>query len=240
MIQAFESLILYQDEHYFVVNKPYGIATLDHRHADQPSMLAEARRFWPDAQACHRIDKETSGLLVFAKHNEAYRNLAMQFESRSVHKAYHAVCGGVHAFHEKEVDLPIEVLRGGTARIDRHAGKPAWTIFNTLVVFRHATLVQCEPVTGRMHQIRIHLAALKAPILADSMYGGTFLYVSQLKRRFKLAKGEEERPLMNRVALHAYSIGFKNVDHQTPVQVVAPYPKDFKALLRQLELHDSE
>lgn len=229
---------MFENDGFFVLSKPYGVSTLDDRHKDKNSMLAIAKRYWTDAQACHRLDKETSGVLIFAKNPDAYRHLAMQFEARRVHKIYHAVVSGVHRFEEVEVDKPITIQRSGQVRIDWEEGKPSLTIFNSLEVFRHATLVQCEPVTGRMHQIRIHLASLKAPILADLMYGGKMLYLSQIKRRFKLAKDTEEEPLIKRVALHAHSVKFTDLDNESLVEVIAPYPKDMSALLRQLQIHD--
>jgi 23S rRNA pseudouridine955/2504/2580 synthase len=230
--------ILFENDNFFVLSKPYGVSTLDDRHKDKSSMILIARAYHPLAQACHRLDKETSGILVFAKHPEAYRHMAIQFESRKVHKIYHAVVTGVHRFQEIEVDRPITVQRSGQVRIDWQNGKPSLTIFNSLEVFKHATLVQCEPVTGRMHQIRVHLASLKAPILADEMYGGSLLYLSQIKRKFKLAKNTEEEPLIKRVALHAYQIRFLDMDQQSVIEVTAPYSKDMHALLRQLQLHD--
>lgn len=234
----FRDILLFENEHYFIVNKPYGISTLDHRHQDKPSMLAFAREYHAEAQVCHRLDMETSGILVFAKHPEAYRHLAIQFEQRVVHKLYHAVTTGVHDFEELEVDLPINVLKNGNARIDRSEGKPAVTIFNTLQAYRHTSLIQCEPITGRLHQIRVHLAWLKAPLLADQRYGGPMLYLSQIKRKFKLAKDTEEKPLIGRVALHSCTIGFRNLHDLEQIQVGAPYPKDMHALIRQLDLHD--
>ena len=117
--------------------------------------------------------------------------------------------------------------------IDRQKGKDAETWFRTLQVFRGYTLVECMPITGRMHQIRIHLTCLKAPIVADVMYGGPEVYLSDLKRNYSLKKNTEELPLMRRVALHAHSLSFKLLD-DSPITVEAPYPKDFGVLVKQL------
>jgi 23S rRNA pseudouridine955/2504/2580 synthase len=92
------------------------------------------------------------------------------------------------------------------------------------------------PFTGRMHQIRIHLQCLKAPIVMDSLYGGPEIFLSQFKRKFKLAKETEEQPLIQRVALHARSLNFEQMNGKR-LQVEAPYPKDMAALIRQLELN---
>lgn len=233
----FRSLILFEDEDFFLVNKPPHTSTLDERHQDKAeSMLRMAKEYHPDAQAGHRLDKETSGVLLFAKHPAAYRHIAMQFEHRQVGKVYHAVVGGIHHFEGILVNLPILPLKTGVVKIDREEGKEAETLFNTLDVYKAHTLVECMPFTGRMHQIRIHLQCLKAPIVMDYLYGGPEIFLSQFKRKFKMAKDSEEQPLIQRVALHARSLHFEGMKGEG-IQVEAPYPKDMAALIRQLELN---
>jgi 23S rRNA pseudouridine955/2504/2580 synthase len=228
-------LILFEDDDFFLLNKPPHTSTLDERHQDKSeSMLRMAKEYHPDAQVGHRLDKETSGALLFAKNPVAYRHIAMQFEHRQVGKIYHAIVGGIHQFEGVLVNLPILPLKVGVVKIDRQEGKEAETLFNTLEVYRAHTLVECMPFTGRMHQIRIHLQCLKAPIVMDFLYGGPEIFLSQIKRKFKLAKDTEEQPLIQRVALHARSLIFEGVKGNR-IQVEAPYPKDMAALIRQLE-----
>jgi 23S rRNA pseudouridine955/2504/2580 synthase len=228
----FKDLILFENEDYLVVNKPPYLSTLDDRHEAQ-NILDLARQYTPDAQVCHRLDKETSGCLVIAKHPEAYRHIAIQFEDRKVNKIYHAVVEGIHQYDKVQVDRNIHATNKGIAKITKD-GKPSTTVFNTLKTYYQHSLIECRPVTGRLHQIRIHLAYLKSPICGDEMYGGKPLYLSSLKRRFNLKKGTDEKPIMQRVSLHAYSIGFLGMD-ETHIQVEAPYPKDFEVLVKQLE-----
>ncbi len=232
---SIEPFIVFEDKDYFVVSKPPVMASLDERDTSRPSVLRLAQQYCPTAQLCHRLDKETSGALAIAKNQEAYRHLSIQFEKRKVEKTYHAVVPGIVELDNRRVDYPVAVSTKGNVRIDSVEGKPSVTVFNTLKVYHAHTLVECRPVTGRMHQIRIHLAALKAPIVADVLYGGTFVYLSSLKgRKFNLKKDTEELPLMSRVALHAYSLRFTGLDGN-PVSAEAPYPKDLRALVVQLE-----
>lgn len=228
----FEDLILFQNDDYIVINKPPYLSTLDDRHERQ-NILHLAKSHTPDAQVCHRLDKETSGCLVIAKNPDAYRNIAIQFEHRKVDKIYHAVVEGTHEYDQTLVDRNLIATNKGVAKISIK-GKPATTYFTTLKTYGQHTLVECKPVTGRLHQIRVHLAYLDAPICGDQMYGGKPLYLSELKRKFNLKRGTEELPIMQRVSLHAYSIGFQGVDDQ-PITVTAPYPKDFAVLVKQLE-----
>lgn len=235
-IIQFKDLILFENADFIVINKPPHVATLDERTGDTISMLQLGRAYHESVQACHRLDKETSGALAFAKNPEAYRAMSMQFEHRHVTKIYHAVVQGMHTFASEHITLSVLPLPNGTVRIDRR-GKDAETYFTTLRLFRQHSLVECKPVTGRMHQIRIHLSALKAPIVSDLQYGGQMLYLSSLKRKFNLKKDTEEQPLISRVALHARSLSFTLMDEK-PVTVEAPYPKDFGVLVRQLEKND--
>jgi RluA family pseudouridine synthase len=228
----FADLVLFEDHDYVLINKPPFISTLEDRN-DPINILALAREVLDDPQVCHRLDKDTSGVLAIAKNPEAYRHLSMQFENREVTKAYFAVADGLHQFENKFVDAPILKLNDGTVRISRE-GKPAQTLFNTEKTFKNHTLVKCNPVTGRMHQIRIHLALLKAPITGDETYGGKPFYISSIKRGFNLKKETEESPLMKRMALHAFSLKFNTLEGKE-VEIKAPYPKDFKALIKQLE-----
>jgi 23S rRNA pseudouridine955/2504/2580 synthase len=231
----FADIILFENDDFLLVNKPAHLATLDERTADRGgSVLRLAKDYNPELQAAHRLDKETSGVLAFAKKPEAYRHLSMQFEHREVTKRYHAVATGIHDLDSISVYLPILPLKNGTAvKIDKANGKVAETIFNTLKVYRGYTLVECIPITGRMHQIRIHLSCLNAPIVNDPQYGGQPIFLSSLKRKFNLKKETEEQPLIQRVALHAHSLSFSLMNGE-PVRIEAPYPKDFDVLVRQL------
>ncbi len=235
---AFKDLIVFENEEYIVVNKPPYVATLDERTGDTTSILRMAKTYHADAQVCHRLDKETSGILAIAKTPEAYRHLSMQFEGRQVDKVYHAVVQGTHVLDWISVYLPLLPLPNGIVKIDRQEGKEAETIFKTLKLYRKHTLVECHPVTGRMHQIRVHLTALKAPIVCDEQYGGAPIYLSQIKRDFNLKKGTEEQPLIARVALHAFALTFRLLTDER-ITVEAPYPKDFGALVRQLDRHSA-
>lgn len=231
---TFKDLLLFEDEHYLIINKPPYISTLNDRN-DPIDILMLAKEYHADAQVCHRLDKETSGVLVIAKDPEAYRQFAMSLEKRVVKKVYHAVVDGIHEFNNVEANQPISISTS-KGRVDFREGKPSLTLISTMETFRHHTLVKCFPVTGRLHQIRVHLSFRKAPVCCDPVYGGPFIYLSQLKRNFNLSKQvEEESPIMSRVALHAFSIGFHHFARPNEiVEVDAPYPKDFAVLVKQL------
>ncbi len=227
--------ILFEDDDFFLINKPPFVATLEDRN-DPINILSLARAYSDDAQVCHRLDKETSGVLAIAKNPEAYRHLSLQFEHREVSKLYHALVDGVHNFEEKLVDEPILKKDDGVVRISKSEGKDAQTYFNTIKTYGAYTLVACRPITGRMHQIRIHLSVLSASISGDETYGGKPFFLSSIKRRFNLKKETEEQPFMKRMALHAYSLEFDDLSG-TRHKIEAPYPKDMQALIRQLELN---
>lgn len=230
-------IIIFEDSNLIAINKPPLISSLDDREMMEQNIYRIAKAYHPDAQICHRLDRETSGVMLIAKNPETYRLISMEFERRRVKKNYHALIEGVHRFEDKLVDLPILNQGNKNVSIDRMRGKSAVTYFNSVRFFRHFTLVECRPITGRMHQIRIHLATLKASIVGDEMYKGKSVFLSQLKRGYTLGKGKEERPIMKRFALHARSIAIKINGEDYKFE--APYPKDYDTLIKQLEKFDS-
>ena len=234
---TFQELILFENENFVLINKPPLMATLDERTEDKKtsSIIALLRKYKPEYQICHRLDKETSGVLAIAKHPEAYRHLAIAFERRKVEKVYHCISKGIHKFDKQEANFPIlKLSKKGMVTIDFKEGQKAHTTFHTIRHIGGFTLIEARPHTGRMHQIRIHLKALKAPIVADEMYGGEWVYLSELKKKFHLKKDTEEQALIQRVALHAFAIGFEDMNGEN-IYIEAPYPKDFAVLLKQLE-----
>ena len=224
--------IVFEDDDYLVINKPPYVSTLEDR-TGADSVLQLAREYHQDCQVCHRLDKETSGALLLSKHSEAYKHANAQFADRTIEKTYHAVADGLHNLDNEEINLELHVAASGFVRVSR-IGKYSVTFATSLARYKHHTLVECKPVTGRMHQIRVHMAAISAPLVADLTYGGKDLYLSSIKKKYKPKFEKEERPLMARVALHAFSLRFE--DFKGNYQYIeCPYPKDFQTVLTQLK-----
>lgn len=231
----FNILILFENNDYLVINKPSGISTLTDRK-DNIDLISLAKSSYPEIHACHRIDKDTSGVLVYAKNPEGYKHLSMQFQNREVIKKYHAIVQGQTEFKNYLVDIPLIEKGQGTVRWDTRNGKKSSTVFSTLENFKDYSLVECRPITGRRHQIRVHLKYAHHPILADTTYSGEYLYLSHIKRNYKPTK-RAETPLINRMALHASSISFKTLTGEEQ-NITADYPKDFQVLLKQLRKYN--
>ncbi|MDB9882331.1 RluA family pseudouridine synthase [Bacteroidia bacterium] len=233
----FKDQIVFENENYIAINKPAGVASLHERFGNASSVIEEAKRYNEELQLCHRLDKETSGVLLLSKHSKAYSHAAVSFEKRRVTKTYHAIADGTHSFNDFEVKLPLITTRSGRSAVNAQKGKPSTTIFNSIENFGHFTLIACSPITGRQHQIRIHLASQNASIAADEIYGGKIPFLSRYKRNFTLNKTEVERPMIKRFALHAYSLELADMDGTT-MNIVAEYPKDFAVFIKQLRKFD--
>jgi len=237
---SFKDIILHEEEGFMVINKPAGISSLDERIGIAPSVIALAKLYHGDAQLCHRLDKETSGVMVIAKNNDYFKAINELFRTKEIDKRYHCISCGKHQFVDHHIELPLSVSARGKAKIDHREGKRAHTIVNTLEPFAHYTLNECQPITGKLHQIRIHLASQNAALAADKSYGGTIPFLSHLKPKFKLGKNKEERELMSRTALHAYSISFKHPMSNEELSFQAPYPKELDVFLKLLKKYDQE
>jgi 23S rRNA pseudouridine955/2504/2580 synthase len=227
-----KDIILFENEDFLALNKPSGISTLEDR-SDAMNVLLLVKELYPQIKNCHRLDKYTSGVLLFAKNPDSYRSISLQFQNRQVQKIYHAIVHGQPDFSGHEVNVPLIIKNTGIVIFDTKRGKEANTFFTTLKKFKSCSLVECRPVTGRKHQIRVHLKYAKHPIIADGSYGGELIYLSQLKRKYIQTK-EVERPMIDRMALHAVSLEFKDSEGKS-IAVEAPYPKDFRIALSQLE-----
>ncbi len=232
----FEDLILFEDEAIILVNKPLAMASLDDKSNRNLNHLAKI--YHPEAQLCHRLDKMTSGILLIAKGKENYRTIALQFQRREVSKTYMTLVKGVHHFDEQIVDLPLLVTTNKRVVPHKNDGKKATTIVTAEKRFRNFTLVRCQPITGRTHQIRAHMTALGCPIVGDALYGGEDLYLSSLKRRYKPNGRREERPLNQGYLLHSMSLTFRHPISDEEMTFTSPYPKNFSVVLRQLGKYD--
>jgi RluA family pseudouridine synthase len=165
--------ILYQDEALLVVNKSAGLSTLpDGYNPSLPHVKSlleqQVGRLW----IVHRLDKETSGVLLLARSAEAHRALNTQFEQHQVSKTYHALVTGNPEWQEKTIDQPLRPNGDRSHRtvIDHEAGKPALTQLKVLERFSHYCLVEAAPETGRTHQIRVHLSSVGLYIVGDKLY----------------------------------------------------------------------
>ncbi|MFW5662546.1 MAG: pseudouridine synthase, partial [Bacteroidota bacterium] len=129
-------------------------------------------------------------------------------------------------------------IKGASAPSAR--GKESLTILKVLERYRIATLTECRLVTGRHHQLRVHVAAIGHPLLVDKLYGGEeAFFLSSIKKKFNIGREKEERPTITRISMHAYSIGFKHPDSGELIKFSAPYPKDLEVMVQLLSKYAS-
>ncbi len=224
-IPPVRKLILYEDADILVVNKPASLPVLpDGWEPDAPYLVKLLLEKYPELQVVHRLDKVTSGVMVFARTPEAHRALNMQFERHSTHKTYHSICVGVPKWDEHTAKHKLRVNVGHSHRtvVDNGQGKPAETRF---VVLKRLSgggrgqgfaLLESIPATGRTHQIRVHAFALGHPLLGDSLYSAP------------------RTELIDRPALHAQSLTFIHPTSAEELTFSAPYPLDFKEALENI------
>ena len=217
--------VVFADEHIIVVDKPAGIPSVPARTSLDPRSVPERMAGeWGWIEAAHRLDRDTSGLLVLARSRAARASLGRAFESRHVRKRYLAIVGAAPPRSEGIVHLPLaaDPWRPPRQRIDPISGRLAttrWTQLAGKVVPRGwASLLEVEPLTGRSHQLRAHLAWLGMPILGDRLYGGRDV------REAAELRGDSDPPpsAARRMALHAFAIAFPHPTDGRPIELVAP------------------
>jgi 23S rRNA pseudouridine1911/1915/1917 synthase len=237
--------VIYEDENIISVNKISGISVGGDRWDDSRERLDElvAAGRVPGAKlfTVHRIDRDTSGLVVFAKNGESHRRLSLAFEERRAEKHYIAVVYGRPSWSETSCDLPL--VPDGNKRhltiIDKYRGKKSLTHFRLLGGAGSYSVLEARPETGRTHQIRVHAAAIGFPIVCDVLYGnGKPVLLSSFKRDWR-GDPLEERPLLDRLGLHAAELALPADSAAGPLHFDAPLPRDMAALVKQMKKEGS-
>ncbi|HMN32230.1 MAG TPA: RNA pseudouridine synthase [Chitinophagaceae bacterium] len=229
--------ILFEDENYIIVHKPSGILSIPDRHNEQLlSIRNELIKIFKQIFVVHRIDRDTSGCICFAKNEKSHQYLSTLFTTRQVEKIY---LGIIHGCFEKEEGIIDKAIAEhpyikGKMIINAKAGKSSITEYRVLESFGKFSLVEYKIQTGRTHQIRIHSADLGNPIVCDAVYGiPDPVFISSIKKNYKLSKSAlEETPILNRLALHAHQISFID-ESRKKIQAVDELPKDMNSLLNQ-------
>ena len=229
--------IVFENERFIAINKPAGLLSIPDREQSQPSLKDMLLTRYGTIFTVHRLDKDTSGLIVFAKDEETHKYLSQLFEGRKVEKYYRGLVYGIPGKRSGTIDAPISEhpLHKGLMTVHRN-GKESLTGYEVIEEHRSWSLVEFRLHTGRTHQIRVHAKHIGHPLACDELYGdGKPILLSSLKHKYKLSKhDEEERPMLNRLALHSYRLKFTDSDG-TVIDLVAELPKDMRALLQQLK-----
>ena len=248
--------IIHEDEHIVAFDKPSGLLVAPDRwdKARENLMGLVHARLGPGVANVHRLDADTSGVLLCAKSKPALDFLSGQFQSKTVGKCYLALVAILPPERAMKVVAPLRSAEGGLPgafTVDlalgpdeanpgrmrifrRRGGKASVTEFRVVESFGRFAWVECRPLTGRTHQIRVHLAAIGAPVLNDAFYGDPEerLLLSGLKRRYK--GRADEKPLIARLALHASTLGFVHPGTRAPFALAAPLPNEFSVALKYL------
>ncbi len=235
-----EPIVLAETEDYIAISKPSGMLTLPDRH----DALLQSLRGWMEKKygkiwVIHRLDKDTSGLILFARNEEAHKYFSRLFEGRDIQKTYLGLVTGKPMQNEGTIEAALSDHPAKNGTMVVHAkGKPSRTDFNLIKTWGPFSLLSFDLHTGRMHQIRVHCRHIGHPIACDPLYGdGKPVLLSSVKKKFKLSKQDEaEKPLMNRLALHSFRLSFVN-RHGESIVLEAPLPKDLQATMQQLDKH---
>ena len=228
--------IIFENEAFVAINKPAGMLSIPDREGKEPSLKSWLREKYGNIFTVHRLDRETSGVIVFAKDEATHKYLSGIFEDREVEKVYQGLVQGTLPEKQGSIDLPIiEHPAKPGVMITAKKGKASLTDYKVEEELGLFSLVQFQIHTGRTHQIRVHMQSLGHPIVCDELYGDPKpIYLSSFKRGFKLSRDEEhERPLLARLALHSHLLLFTDPQGTTHT-LEAPLPKDMRALLQQL------
>jgi 23S rRNA pseudouridine955/2504/2580 synthase/23S rRNA pseudouridine1911/1915/1917 synthase len=235
-------LIIKETADYFIIDKPAGLLSIPDREGKETSLKILLKEKYGEIFTVHRLDRETSGLILFARNAEAHKHFSAGFmassagEERAVKKIYQGLVIGSIPEKTSTITAPIKEhpALNGTMMVHRQ-GKTAITDYEVLEDFGIFSLVKFHIHTGKTHQIRVHMKEIGHPIVCDKLYGdGKPLLVSALKSRYNLSKKEEEeKPIVNRLALHSWQLGFLDMQGEW-IEMESPLPKDLRAALQQL------
>lgn len=239
---------LFRDSHLHAIQKPAGLATVSERwNPDAVPVIDALWREWqaedPDAlrpHLVHRLDRGTTGVLLFACHRDAQRHVRQQFQQRTVQKSYLALTFGCPQPERGTIEIAIDEhpRKPGLMQVVSRGGKACVTHFEVIEKFREYSWVRLRPETGRTHQIRISLQSIGHPCAIDPQYGGEqALYASSWIRRYKLGRGRAERPVIDRVTLHAEQLTIEHPESGDPLTIEAPLPKDLEVVLKHMRKH---
>jgi 23S rRNA pseudouridine1911/1915/1917 synthase len=228
---------IFENEDFIAINKEAGMLTIPDRHDEtQLSLYKILNQKYGKIFIVHRLDRDTSGLILFAKNEVTHKYLSQLFEQRNIEKKYLGIVRGSMPEKSGSINEPIgeHPTRKGMMTISKK-GKPSLTNYEVLEDYGIYSLVQFEIQSGRTHQIRVHTKSIGHPIICDEIYGdGKPILLSTFKKKYKMSDNDlEERPLTSRLGLHSASLLFKDI-HQKEFFIEAPLPKDMKALLQQL------
>ncbi|MEO8822169.1 MAG: RluA family pseudouridine synthase [Ginsengibacter sp.] len=230
--------IIFENDDFIAISKDAGMLTIPDRHDDmQISLYKLLTQKYGKIFIVHRLDRDTSGLILFAKNETSHKYLSQLFENRNIEKKYLGVVRGSMPEKEGSINEPIaeHPVKKGQMVINRK-GKISLTNYKVLEDYSIYSLVQFEIQSGRTHQIRVHTKSIGHPIICDEVYGdGKPVLLSSFKKKYKLSQDVlEERPIMARLGLHSFSLHFKDANNED-FFIEAPLPKDMKALLQQLK-----
>lgn len=250
--EFWEIAVLFEDEQLLALDKPAGLLTSPDRLApERPSLMTllhegiAAGKPWASQRNlsylanAHRLDFEISGVLLLAKNKPALVALADQFGSEKRVRKYLALTQGVPPDEQFVLDQKIapHPLKPGQMRIDSRHGKKSKTEFSVLEKFSRWSLLRCIPLAERPHQIRLHLSHVGCPVVGDEAHGGKKLWLSRLKRDFRLKPGHEERPLISQASLHLEELDLLHPITQKSLSIKSEWPKDLRVALKYLRLY---
>ncbi|THU41274.1 RNA pseudouridine synthase [Niastella caeni] len=228
--------IIFENDHFIVINKPPGLLSIPDREGKEISLKQMLQQKYGEIYTVHRLDRETSGIIVFAKDSETHKFLSQAFEDRTVEKYYVGIVSGTLPEKQKTIEASIResTVKRGLMLIHKN-GKPAITDYEVVEEFGKFSFLQFRIHTGRTHQIRVHMQYVGHPLVCDELYGdGIPVKISSFKRNYKLSKyEEEEKPILARTGLHAQRLRFTDMLGKE-YDLQAEMPKDMRALLQQL------